>query len=344
MTRFIDLRSDTVTQPTTEMRKAMAEAVVGDDILGEDPTVSRLESLGAQITGKEAGLFVISGTMANQVAVMAMTERGDEILVSDESHIFNLEVGGLAALSGVQARTLTSHRGYFDLAELKMAIRAKGLQSPITRVLCMENTFGLNRGIAFPPKYFAEISGIAREYGLKVYLDGARLFNASIAVGADPSELCREVDAVSICLSKGLAAPVGSLIMGTRSFIEKARWVRQRLGGGMRQAGHMAAACIVALNTMISRLQEDHVNAARLAKGLWEIHPSIVDLDLTQTNIVHADFAYFDKTSDEIVAEMRRFAIKVKPIGPTTCRMVTHWEIRDEDINIVLEAFKKVLN
>jgi threonine aldolase len=326
------------------MRRAMMEAEVGDDILGEDPTVQRLEDTSAALFGKEAGLFVISGTMANQLAVMSLTERGDEVLLGEETHIYNLEVGGLAALSGVQVRTLKSELGRFDPEEVRRAIRPKGIQSAVTRLLCLENTYNLNRGIPLPGSYTSGMAELAHEQGLAVYLDGARIFNASVAFGEAPAVLCREVDCLQFCLSKGLAAPIGSLLLGSRVFIDRARWLRQRIGGGMRQAGHMAAAGLVALETMQDRLVEDHANAKRLAAGLAAIDARLVDVENTLSNIVYVDFAAGDRNAGQVAEALLSRNIRVKPIGSTACRMITHWGITGGDVEETLEVFRYILN
>ena len=343
MTRFIDLRSDTVTQPTDEMRRAMMEAEVGDDILGEDPTVDRLEALAAKMLGKEAGLFLISGTMANQVAIMAATLRGDEILVSETSHIYNLEVSGLAALSGVQARPLRSDRGRFDLHEVRKAIRPKGIQSAVTRLICFENTFDLNRGIPLPADYVSEVMAVAHERGVSGYMDGARLFNAAVALGVPASDLTADVDAVMICLSKGLCAPVGSILAGSVDFIDRARWVRQRIGGGMRQAGHMAATGIVALEKMVPRIAEDHANARLLIAKLNEIRPGLVEPTSGQTNVIQASFESAGKTAQFMADELLKRNVKVKPIGDWACRMITHLGIGPNEVEQAVQAIEEVL-
>jgi threonine aldolase len=341
--KLLDFRSDTVTQPTDAMRQAMAGAVVGDDILGEDPTVQRLEALSAAMFGKEAGLFVISGTMANQVAIMALTQLGDEIIVGEDTHIFNLEAGGLAALSGVQARPVRARQGRFDPAEVKKAIRPKGIQSAVTRVLCLENTYNLNRGIPLPRDYQQEMADIAHSHDMTVYLDGARIFNAAQALGISLAELCRPVDCLQFCLSKGLAAPVGSVIVGNRAFIDRARWIKQRIGGGMRQAGHMAAAGIVALEQMLARLQEDHDNASYLATGLAAIDSRLVDLAAPRTNIVHIDFGAAGRQATPIVQALSSSNVKIKQIDAGTCRMITHWGIARADIDEVLVIYRRLL-
>lgn len=344
MEKILDYRSDTVTLATPAMRQAMFDAEVGDDILGEDPTVRRLEAYGASLFGKEAGLFVVSGTMANQTAVMTLTQRGDEVLVGEESHIYNLEVGGLAALSGVQVRPLRSAEGRFDARTLRAAIRPSGVQSPVSRLLCLENTYDLNRGIPLPVEYIDEMCEIAHSCGLQVYLDGARIFNAAAAVGTDLQTLCRSVDALQVCLSKGLAAPIGSLLVGSREFVEKARWVRQRLGGGMRQAGHIAAAGLVALETMIGRLNEDHQHARMLAEGLAAIDERLVDVSLPLTNVVRVEFGPLGRDSGAMVAALIEHGIKVKPISPTACRMITHWGITEQDIKLTLDILRQILS
>lgn len=341
MGRVIDLRSDTLTLPTQAMRDAMRDAVVGDDILGEDPTVQELERRSASMLGKEAGLFVISGTMANQVAVMALAERGDEIIVGAEAHVYNLEVGGLAALSQVQVRAVKAERGQFPEDAVRRAIRAPGLQAPITRVLCLEDTYDLNRGIPLGPEYVQRMSRIARERGVAVYLDGARIFNAAIALGARAADIAAPADAAMFCVAKGLSAPVGSVLVGSRPFVEKARWIRQRIGGGMRQAGHMAAAALVGLSEMVDRLAEDHRNARLLAEGLSRIHRSLVDLELPMTNIVHMDFRALELTGAEVARGLGELGVKVKVIGEHEARAVTHHGIDAADVEAVLAAVRR---
>lgn len=343
MAHLIDLRSDTVTLPTDAMREAMKSAKVGDDILGEDPTVQRLERVAADMLGKEAGLFVVSGTMGNQVAVMAWTQRGDEVILGRETHLYNLEVGGLAALSGVQAHTLSAPDGYFNETELRQAIRTPGIQAPITRLLCLENTYNLNRGIPLPPDYLRAVAAIAHERGVAVHLDGARLFNAAIALGVGPGELAAPADSVMICLTKGLAAPFGSVLVGPREFIDRARWVRQRIGGGMRQAGHMAAAGLIALQEMVGRLAEDHENARLLAEGLAEIDPTLVDLAQPMTNIVHIRFASRGIPAQQVADRLAARGVRIKVVGEYASRAVTHFGITAEHVQEVVRHFAEVL-
>lgn len=340
---YKDFRSDTVTQATPAMRKAMLEAVVGDDILGEDPTVKQLEEVSAAMFGKEAAVLMVSGTMANQTAIMALTQLGDEIIVGEETHIYNLEVGALAALASVQARPIPSYSGCFDSKIVKKFIRSRGVQSPVSRVLCLENTYDLNRGYPLSPAYQAEMAHLAHENGMSVYLDGARIFNAAEALQVDVKQLAKDIDALQFCLTKGLAAPFGSLLLGTKEFVEKARWIKQRLGGGMRQAGHMAAAGIVALKTMRGRLQEDHANALRLAKGLAGINDGLVDIEQVKTNIVQIEFESVGKDAAFITEALLKQQIKVKPISPTACRMITHWGITEQDVDFAIEAIRKIV-
>jgi Threonine aldolase len=338
-----DYRSDAVTLATFEMRQAMANAEVGDDFAGEDPTVKYLEDMSAQMFGKEAGLFVISATMANQIAIMTSTQRGDEVLVGEESHIYNMETGGLAALSGVQARPLRTSNGQFDLPDVQRAIRNRGLQLPITRVLCLENAYDLNLGIPLSQGYMSEISMLAHNYDLLVYLDGARIFNAITALKIEPKLLCQGIDVMQFSLCKGLSAPVGALLLGTKDFIEQARRVRQRIGGGMAQAGHMAAAGIVALQTMIDRIEDDHINAKRLAIELAKFNESIVNVEKTLTNIVQINLKSLGKDALYLTNALAEYGIKVKVVDPTTCRLVTHWGITVSDIDETIDAIKKIL-
>ena len=263
--KVIDLRSDTVTHPTPEMRRAMFEAEVGDDVYGEDPTVNRLEAMAADKLGKEAALFVTSGTQSNLTAVLTHTRHGNEIILGSESHIFWYEVGGAAALGGVVMRTVPNDtEGRLNLSDVEQAIRGKNIHYPETALLCLENTQNRCGGAVLTPDYTQEASDLAHRYGLKVHLDGARIFNAAVALGLPASELTRGVDSVGFCISKGLSAPVGSLLCGTKDFVERARKFRKMLGGGMRQAGILAAAGIVALETMIDRLAEDHAGGDHL--------------------------------------------------------------------------------
>lgn len=338
-----DYRSDAATLATFEMRQAMANAEVGDDFSGEDPTVKCLEDMSAKIFGKEAGLFVISGTMANQIAIMTSTQHGDEVLVGEESHIYNMETGALAALSGVQTRPLRSTDGYFDIKNIQKSIRKESLQFAKTKVICLENTYDLNRGIPLSKEYMSDISLLAHKNDLQVYLDGARIFNAAAALKVEPRILCQGIDMMQFSLCKGLSAPVGCVLLGTKEFIEKAKRMRQRIGGGMAQAGHMAAAGVVALQTMTQRIQEDHINAKRLSVGLASFNENLVKVEDTLTNIVQIDLSSFEKDSYYVANGLMNEGIKIKIIDSKACRLVTHRGITMEDIDETIDAIKRIL-
>lgn len=342
--RIIDLRSDTVTQPTPAMRRVMAEAEVGDDVFGEDPTVNRLEEMVANRLGKEAGLFVPSGTMANIVSQMTHCGRGDEVILGDQSHIFFYEQGGSAALGGIHPRTVPNQPdGKLALKEIEAAIRTDNIHFPRTRLIDLENTHNRCDGSPLDADYMHSVNQIARRYGLKVHIDGARLFNAEVALGVEARNLVAEADSVSICLSKGLAAPVGSVVAGTRAFISKARRIRKVLGGGMRQAGVLAAAGIVALDEMIDRLADDHANARRLAEGLANIKSLLLNPDCIKTNIVYFEVTRSGMTSQILAERLESQGIRVLPTGPNQIRAVTHYHITTGDIDYALDIFSRVL-
>lgn len=343
--KIIDLRSDTVTLPLPEMREAIAGAALGDDILGEDPTVHELEERAAAMLGMEAGLLVISGTMANQVAVMTLTERGQEVIVGQDSHIYNLETAGLSTLSQVQVRPLEVIDGTFDPERVERLIQAadvSDVQRAETGLICLENTYNLNEGQVITPENTAQIREVANQYGIPVYLDGARLFNASVALGVEPAELCKDVDAVQICLTKGLGCPLGSILAGSKPFIAKARKIRQRLGGGMRQAGIVAAPGIFALEHMIQRLEDDHRHALKLARAVSAIDGLAVDPDDVQTNIVSPTIVKQGWDTDRLLEKLQEQGIKVKKIGRRTFRMVTHVHISGEDIDRVIAVLRRL--
>src|SRR6056297_2522436 len=322
--KYIDFRSDTVTQPTKAMRLAMMNAEVGDNVLGEDPTVIELEEYSAELFNKEAALFVLSGTMANQIAVMTLTNRGDEIILSKNSHMYNLEVAALATLSQVQAHPIGTNKGKFNLNELESAIRKKGIQNPKTSLIALENTYDLNRGLVLDKLYLDSIKEVGVRHNLPVYLDGARVFNAATALNIELSKLTESIDALQFCLTKGLAAPIGSILVGSKSFIEKAKWIRQRIGGGMRQAGHIAAAGLVAIKDMRKRLTIDHENAIFLTNKLREINPKLVDLNQVQSNIIKVHLNEFSFNALEFSTRLLENSIKVKVIGKNECRMIIH--------------------
>jgi len=339
---MIDLRSDTVTQPTEAMRAAMRNAVVGDDILGEDPTVQELEALAASMLGKEAGLFVISGTMGNQVSIMTLAGRGEEVIVGRDTHIFNLEVGALSALSQVQAVPVTVTGGRYDPIEVERAIRPQGIQSTRTAVICLEQTYDLNRGLVVHPSNISELRKLADAHGISLFMDGARVFNAATALGVDVKEVVRDADVVTFCLSKGLAAPIGSLVVGSHEFIARARVMRQRLGGGMRQAGVIAAPGVVALTHMVSRLPEDHANARNLAVGLSQIVGLRVNLSEVQTNIVGAQVDGLRGGVEGFLSDLAAEGIKAKKTGPASFRMITHYGIEESDVQCVISVCRQV--
>jgi len=342
--RRIDLRSDTVTRPTAAMRRAMFEAEVGDDVYGEDPTVNRLQEVAAALLGKEAALFLPSGTQANQVAVLSHAGRGEEVIVEAESHIFYYEVAGIAALAACQARPVPGHRGAMDLDRVEAAIRADDIHFPRTALICVENTHNRAGGTVLPQEHLEELSGLARRHGVPVHMDGARVFNAAVAQGRPVAEIAATADSVMFCLSKGLAAPVGSVLAGTKAFIERARRRRKLLGGGMRQAGILAAAGLVALDTMVDRLADDHANARALARGIASVAGLRVDLDTVQTNIVL--FEVVDPAWDaaSLVAALGRVGVLCGAFGPRRIRLVTHCDVPTEDVSEALDRIETVVS
>lgn len=340
MTRTIDLRSDTVTRPTKAMRAAMAAAEVGDDVFGDDPTVNRLEERAAATVGKEAALFVPSGTMANLVALLTHASPGDEVIVGHESHIFHYEVGGVARIAGLVTRTLLNlPDGGLDPTELVGAIRPQTIHSPGTKLLCLENTHNRCGGAALPLDRVQELCGIAHERGVAVHLDGARLFNAAVALGVPAASLAEPCDSVAFCFSKGLGAPVGSVLCGSRDFIERARRNRKLLGGGMRQAGVLAACALHALDHHIDRLAEDHANARLLAEGLAQLGPfrpippatNIVVVDVTEGSV------------DTWLRAFAREGVLAVAFGPRRFRMVTHLDVSRADIEEALARISRIV-
>ncbi|MEN1969848.1 GntG family PLP-dependent aldolase [Lentibacillus sp. N15] len=343
MVKKLDLRSDTASLPTKEMKEAMYNATLGDDILKEDPSVNELEEMAASMLGMDAALLVISGTMANQIAVMAMTERGDEVILGRESHLYNLEVAGMAALSQVQARVIDVNNGAYDMNGLKEAIQEDGIQSAKTGLICLENTYNLNEGLVIPLQNMAEIKEVASKYSIPIYLDGARIFNASAYLEVDLSEICQYVDAVQFCLTKGLGCPLGSILAGSKSFIEKAKRIRQRLGGGMRQAGVIAAPGIIGLKEMVHYMEQDQQTAARLFSGLSTISGIQPTSKQFQTNIVSIEIVKDGWDADLFLNALKEYNIFVKKIGKNKVRMVTHYRISNEDINYVIKCIQTLL-
>ena len=343
--RIIDLRSDTMTQPTDAMRRAMAEAQVGDDVFGEDPTINLLEEMAADRLGKESGLFVSSGTMANLVSLLAHCGRGDEIILGSLAHTFLAEQGGSAAIAGIHPRTLPNQPdGKLDLDEIKSAIRGDNIHFPRTRLIILENTHNGCSGYPLDADYMKAVGQIAHRHKLKIHVDGARIFNAAVALDVNPKDLVAVTDSVSFCLSKGLAAPVGSLVCGTQSFVDDARRARKVIGGGMRQAGVLAAAGIVALNEMVDRLADDHANAKKLAEGLANMEGLDIDSKGIKTNIVYFEITREDLTAIDLVSRLNKKGIKILASGAGRLRAVTHYHISAEDIDVTLDTFSKILN
>ncbi|HUL29346.1 MAG TPA: low-specificity L-threonine aldolase [Thermodesulfobacteriota bacterium] len=342
MKDYIDLRSDTVTKPTIAMRKAMAEAEVGDDVYGEDPTVNVLQQKVADLLGKEASLFVPSGTMANQLSIKSHTEPGDEVIIESSAHPYNFEGGAGAALSGIQFQCLKGLRGILDASQVEENIRPADHHFAITRLVCLENTHNRGGGSIYPLEKMAEIYRLAKSKKLLVHLDGARLWNASVAARIKPREYAQWADSVSVCLSKGLGAPIGSLVAGSKEFINRAHRFRKMFGGGMRQAGIIAAAGIYALDHHIERLKEDHQNAKRLAVGLKEFEGVSIEPKHVETNIVIFDVANTGMTAAEVGEAMRNQNVLVHAFGKTQIRLVTHLDVSADEIVSVLKAFRKV--
>ncbi len=340
----IDLRSDTFTLPTSAMRQAMAAAEVGDDVFGEDPTVNALEALAAERLDKEAALFVSSGTQGNLISLLSHCGRGDEAIMGNEAHTYVYEQGGSAALGGIHPRTIpTQPDGSLRLQDIEAAIRADDAHFPASRLVCLENTHNRAGGTCLTADYTDTVADLAHAHGLKLHIDGARIFNAAVTLGVDVSDLVRRADSVTFCLSKGLSAPVGSVICGSETFIRRAHRARKILGGGMRQAGVIAAAGIVALEEMVDRLADDHTHAFRLAQGIEAIPGVSVDLDLVHTNILYFDLDHPRLSPAELTAALRRHEIGIMPLGPARLRAVTHYGIEASDIEEAITAFTAVL-
>lgn len=342
---MLDLRSDTVTLPTDAMRRAMATAEVGDDVYGEDPTVNRLEALAAEKLGKEAGLFVSSGTMGNLVCLLSHCGRGDEVILGDQAHIMYYEQGGLAQFGGIMPRALhTNADGTIDLAAAEAAIRDDDGHYPITRLIALENTHNRCGGKVLPVEYMDAAGKLAHRRGLRLHVDGARIWNAAVALGVEPARLVQEADSVTTCLSKGLAAPVGSVIAGSEEFIRRARRNRKVLGGGMRQAGILAAAGIVALTEMVDRLADDHANALRIASGLAQIDGINVDPCDVQTNMVMVEVAREDIDADQVSAALAEKGVLLNSRDARHIRLVTNCGITADDIEQILDAWDAVMH
>jgi len=343
MAGFIDLRSDTVTKPTPAMRKAMAEAEVGDDVYGEDPTVNALQEKVAELLGKEAAIFVASGTMANQLAIKAHTQPGDELIMEATSHPYNFEGGAIAAISGVQVYCIQGVRGILNASQIEAAIRPADHHYAVTRLVCMENTHNRGGGSIYHLRNMREIFRVAKAKGLSVHLDGARLWNASVATGVTLNEYAQCADSVSVCISKGLGCPVGSLVAGSKEFVDRVHRFRKMVGGGLRQAGILAAAGIYALDHHVDRLKEDHDNAKRLALGLKEIRGIAVNPDHVETNIIIFGVAGTGMTSPAVRDAMKNEGVLMNALPGNEIRVVTHLDVTRDDIDKALSAFRKVI-
>jgi threonine aldolase len=340
----IDLRSDTVTLPTQAMREAIFHADLGDDVFGEDPTINRLEAMAAERLGMEAALLVVSGTMGNAVSVLTHCARGEEAILGDSSHIFLNEAGGMSSLGGIFPHTIPNQPdGTLRLEEIEAAIRGDNIHFPRTRLICLENTHNRCYGAALTPEYTAEVVAIAKSRTLSIHLDGARIFNAAVALGVNVRALTRGVDSVNVCLSKGLAAPVGSVICGSRDFIARARRTRKMLGGGMRQAGIIAAAGIIALEEMTGRLTEDHDNARRLAEGIAGIPGLSIEPARVQTNILYIDLVDQRLSGDAFMAHLKQKGVLLSRTAPNRFRMLTHYGIGAAEIDATLAALRAVM-
>jgi threonine aldolase len=342
--QIIDLRSDTMTQPTEAMREAMAKAKVGDDVFNEDPTIHRLQDMAAEKLGMEAALFLPSGTMGNLVSLLTHCGRGDEIILGDRSHIFLNEVGGVSALGGIHPHTISNRDdGTLPLEALESSIRHSDLHYPPTRLICLENTQNYCFGSPLTPQYMDSVAELAHKYRIKVHLDGARIFNASTALSIDVRELTRQVDSVMFSLSKGLSAPVGSVICGSRVWVEQARKWRKMVGGGMRQAGHLAAAGIVALESEVDRLAEDHQNARTLAQGLNELPGIVIDPEKNPTNILFFKLDHPQVTSEDFLQQMESQGIKLLLMEGDVFRAVLNRMVTHEHTKLALQIAQSIL-
>ena len=340
----IDLRSDTVTKPTPAMRKAMAEAEVGDDVFGEDPNVNRLEAMTAEMLGKEAAVYVSSGTMGNLISVLSHCGRGDEMILGDRSHIFLSEQGGSAALGGVHTRQLPNQPdGTLDLARIEESIRSDNEHYPVTRLIALENTQNSCGGRVLPVAYMDAVGDLAHQHGLQLHVDGARLWNAAVALNVSPARLVQNTDSVSVCLSKGLAAPVGSVVVGSSEFIRRVRRNRKIVGGGTRQAGIIAAAGIVAITEMVERLADDHANAKALAQGLAQIDGIVINPDEVETNLVFFSLGRTDITPTQFASELAARGVLLLPMGGRRLRAVVNYHMTAEDVQPAVAAVKAVL-
>jgi threonine aldolase len=340
---YIDLRSDTVTKPTEAMRKAMYEAEVGDDVYGDDPTVNRLEEVAANVLGKEAALFVTSGTQGNQVAIQTIARPGEEIILEASSHIFLYEGASHSAYAGVQTRTIPGVKGAMNPQEVQAAIRGVNIHHPRTAMVCLENTHNKAGGTVVPVENMRDIYAIAKAHDAFVHLDGARLFNAVAASGLKASEFTQYADSVQVCFSKGLGAPIGSILAGNQAFIDRARYVRKRMGGGLRQVGVIAAPALIALTEMTDRLVEDHEHAKILAGGVAEIEGISIDLNTVETNIVIFDITGTGIGEVEFLAKLKAEGVLAGDFGPNLIRFVTHKDVTEADVRAAVEKVARIV-
>ena len=338
----VDLRSDTLTLPTDEMREAMAAAEVGDDVYGEDPTVDHLEEIAAEKMGMEAALYVPSGAMGNTCAMLSHARHGEEVIFEERAHMFVWECGAFANIAGLASRTLTGSNGIIQPDQLREAIRGHNVHFSPTSLVCIENTHNNYGGSPWTPAEVEAIGSVCKENGLKLHMDGARLFNAAVAHGVEAKAYAAHIDSVMFCVSKGLSAPVGSLLCGSRSFIDRAYEMRKRLGGAMRQAGVIAAAGIVALKNMVNRLSEDHTNAKRLVEGLGAIDGIEIEAPEVMTNILKVDVGQWGWTAEQLVNAWKEQGILSNPRPPHGARLVTHRHINAADVEYVIETTQKM--
>lgn len=341
---FVDLRSDTVTKPTPEMREAMAEAEVGDDVYGDDPTVTQLQEKAAAMLGKEAALFVPSGTMGNLLALLVHCARGEEVICGDKSHIYVNEAGGMAALGGIYPHPVPNQKdGTLRLEDIRASIQPDDSHRTITRLVCIENTQNICGGVVLSVDYTKQVGQLAKEHNLKFHIDGARIFNAAAALDVDIKELVAPADSVMFCLSKGLVSPVGSMLVGAQEFIAKAHRLRKMLGGGMRQVGVIAAAGLVSLEKMTGRLKQDHARAKNLYEGLKQVKGLRLEAE-PASNMVYFTLAdHIQLTENQIIAEMKKYGVMVDWSAPRQFRLVTHYWVDDAGVDRTVKAFGEVL-
>ncbi len=343
MKRVIDLRSDTMTKPSPGMRQAIAEAEVGDDVWGEDPTVNKLEAYAAEMLAKPAALFVPSGTMANQIAVRSQTNPGDEIIIETDAHIVRFESGAVSALSGIQPCMLSAPKGILSATQVDEAIRPPDIHNPPTTLICLENTHNRAGGTVYPLETISEIRDVATSRNIGMHLDGARLFNAVCATGVAPDVYASRFETVSFCLSKGLGAPVGSLVVSSEARVARMRRIRKMYGGGMRQAGILAAAGLYALEHNILKLHDDHKHAKLLAQGLAKIPGIAIDEDTVETNIVIFDVSGIRQSPDDLLETLKNEGVLMSRFTPTTFRAVTHLDISHQDISDAMDVISNTI-